>query len=164
VKILLVDDDEDVIQDYRECLRADGHEVQWTNTLDDALMAIRLNVGTACFDLIVIDIMLGCTIPSDLLAHCEGLGKQHLNEGQALGRWLWLVAGRWHFEQQPMHCYFSAVTQHYQPWKDSVEFDGIQGRESFLISKWSVMPGEISATLEAVVSTWKDGLLKQGKP
>jgi CheY-like chemotaxis protein len=154
LKILQVDDEEDVTKEYRDCLSTAGHEVHWVNTLVEAVAVLKEGSSPG-FDLVVIDLLLGCDIPPDLSVHYEALRKQYQNEGQALGRWLWLNHGRRQNKRGPMHCYFSSLLHNYQPWKAGTEFDGLGDKASFLISKWSVKPAQMSTMLQLVVSAWQ---------
>lgn len=170
MNILLVDDEECVIQDHRDALAKDGHQVQWVNTLAEALLVMdgsEQGPTANRFDLIVIDLMLGCDIPERLQSHFKTLVKCHLNEGQALGLWLWAEAGRRQRNDGPAHCYFSSVPQNYQlaVGQSTQEFAGMlnpgHGSAStgsqcnaLIFSKWEVKPKLISETLVQASNLW----------
>jgi len=70
MRLLLVEDDEDLGAAVREQVAADGHAVDWSRLLDDAEDSVR----SVSYDLVLLDLMLPDGSGLDFLRHLRGSG------------------------------------------------------------------------------------------
>ncbi|MEN9866792.1 MAG: hypothetical protein RL748_2382 [Pseudomonadota bacterium] len=177
MKILMLDDEEYTMADHREALESQGHIVYATTTLKQATTVLQAGFVDLekQIDFVVIDLMLEEPLVTGSIAglnknkdslndYYKNLKAQKLNQGQALGQWLWERGGRIQHENGPMHCYFSNVPDLYQFhnaknqqefWRgaDSEEVDKNKVRE-FVLDKTVIAPNEFPTAIQKIVVLW----------
>ncbi len=169
-KIIMVDDEEHSMVDYRKALRRGGHTVISVTTLDDAYHEINttLKEDNLCF--ILLDLMLpGQPIPSDLSSYYGKVETSPHNQGQAIGQWLWHALRTNRYQREFYYCYFSNIPDFYLPnidineqefifSKDTVpngnwatKFDAL--REQFVLDKTTIRPSGLFSHIERIAKT-----------
>lgn len=160
MNILWVDDEPWTLGDCFAALRQKDHKVEYVETLVAAhhrLKPVAKNSrGQPDFDLVVIDLRLGTTIPPPLQSYYQGLEPGTHNEGQSLGQWLWEVAGAHQSTSGPMHCYISSFPELYRNHRTAgkQEFLG-HAVGSFILSKFDAKPSAIANQLNEIWTAWK---------
>lgn len=150
MKILLLDDQPDLIRLYKRALEQSGHTVLLA--FDGASAWRALKAQGAGFDIAVLDLMLKRYEPEfakEQAAIDRAAPTLGLPSGQAVGLRLWGDSPR------IPYCYLSADTTSWVPVVNT-EFDGKQaGDEATLILRKEHTPiTGLAAKLEAVVALW----------
>lgn len=147
-KLLMVDDDESAMSDYRKVLRQAGIIVDFADSLEKGFKKINENLNAVeKYDFILLDLMLHGNIPPELEVFYCKIFKNINNRGQALGQWLWNMRINPTGAHKFAYCYLSAVPQNYAPSENSSDqefgtmfssFDEIKNQ--FVLSKLGIMP------------------------
>lgn len=166
MNILLVDDEENAVSDHIDALRQAGHAVSYDNSLlaahDTLIRSFADADALNHFDLVLVDLYIG-SIPPVLMPHYTKLQPGTQNEGQALGQWLWDIAGARQTAARPMHCYFTNFPGNYVLSRPSheqefrplqVDCDQTAVHSAMLLEKWAVPPSKIVQRISNVKDLW----------
>lgn len=149
MRLLWIEDDMVPIGNYRVQLLNAGHEVEVVRegvaTAHEKLKASLADRRTG-YDCVIIDLSLPHEqVPTVLLKAYQPLapiGSFSMNQGQAIGQWLWEGEGLRNRVGRPWHFYLTQVPDQYRhhPAVDKQEFRSITGKvqSQFVVSKWSV--------------------------
>lgn len=170
MKILMVDDEEYTMSDYREELEEAGHIITIANDLQEAVGFFE---SETVFDFVLIDLMLGSRkIPRfsfdgenvDLNEFYKKLKSQEHNEGQALGQWLWQSCREHKNFSNIKYCYFTNVPSFHQLHKDvkMQEFSFLDKKKkidvskvaNFILAKPNILPINLKSKIEEICNLW----------
>lgn len=163
-KLLMVDDDESAMADYRRVLRQSGIIVDFASSLEKAVAKINDNMKTAeKYDFILLDLMLHGNIPTELEGSYNKISKKINNQGQALGQWLWEVLNNPDYSHQFAYCYLSAIPQNYAPpeiqsnlefgsWFSSFE----EVKSNIVLNKLRLSPYMLRTSIENILKKTTD--------
>jgi CheY-like chemotaxis protein len=175
--ILIVDDDEYTMADYRDALEEGGCTVTSATSLQEAgdILVESMVGGSAKIEFVLIDLMLGSRrMPTlvlngnliNLNDYYKGLTSQKNNEGQALGQWLWQTKTESNNFSVPNYCYFTTVAGHHQRHtKDELQEFAMPGEpgkydksniSKFVLAKPSIMPHQLREKIQDILQLWKD--------
>ena len=149
MRILWIEDDMVPIAKMRLDLVAAGHTVEVVRQgVASAHRKLLASFGdsTLAFDCVIIDLSLPDEkVPQTLQCWHEPLavnGRFSMNQGQAIGQWLWESEGLRQKSGRPWHCYLTQVPDQYcnHPDAGKQEFSAADGSwiGEFLVSKWTV--------------------------
>lgn len=184
-RILWVDDRFDEVHDHVATLRQEGHLVDHAPSLlraRDLLFAdfrgnaplrtaTSAQVGSPApgpgaipnaasvsigYSIVFIDLMVGGPIPPELAIACQGLTVGRLNDGQALGQWLW--QRRRNGEPSVPYAYFSNIPESYQAHSVGAQqellFASGDARPSLILEKFNVLPSAMPQCLSDCLIVW----------
>jgi len=184
-RVLWVDDRFEEVHDHVAALRQAGHRVDHAPNLQQARalllaefahqLAQNTSAATSAghsapavaagaptpsapngFSMVFIDLMVGGAIPSDLQSACKGLAVGRLNDGQALGQWLW--QRRCNGEPTTPYAYFSNIPESFQSHSDAARqeflFSTGDARSSLVLEKFNVFPSGMPKCLADCLIAW----------
>jgi CheY-like chemotaxis protein len=169
LKVLWLEDELFTWKHLRVQLENAGHTVVMVRSLGRAYTLLSesfatLNPADKPFDVVLIDLKVplgekGERHLPQALADQNVVPPQSEVIGQALGAWLWTVAGRRKNRTRPWHLYLTSVTDLFEanlPQWDP-EFKATQGNLSkqFVVSKWGAECNDLGATLQRLGQLWQ---------
>ncbi len=161
MKILLLDDQRDLMRVYTEKLKASQHEVLMVGDMTTAqLLMKKATADNKPFNLVVIDLLLKRFEPAFQQEHdmiSQAMTQARLNKiptGQALGLRLWQSPPR------TPYCYLSAHPAYWMRMVGSPlikEFEGANDTElcQLLLEKDRIRLAGLEQTLSGVVALWR---------
>lgn len=159
MKILLLDDQRDLMRIYKERLAETKNEIVMVSDMGTALLVMEKARSTSPFDLLVIDLLLKRFEPSFRKEHeqvSEAMSRErfgNIPSGQALGLRLWQSSSRMPY------CYLSAHTPYWMKnlGGQTPEFDQVTTAElaQLLLEKGSVKLADLDTTFNMVLALWK---------